>query len=339
MIKVYIGTRIPELQHTEILFPNLGNAERPSPFGETIFSDFKQPIVEIVQNPESADYLCLPHNYNLVKNKLEYLEEYARLSETHSKKVLVFFPGDSDEEVVIPNAIVFRNSQYKHKKRDNEIIMPGFAVDLGSKYGLLERIKTTIPTVSFCGWANYSTPRQMLSHTFYNLMESIVGHPAKKKGLYFRKRALALLKKSTKVATNFIIRSSYSGSAKTLKMDPTQSRKEYIDSMKNSDFVLSPKGDGNFSVRFYEALSLGRIPVLIDTDCPLPLEDEINYDEFIVRIPHRELPLIADKIREYYDKLTPETYLQKQKRCREVFEKYLRMEMFFRQTMTKDFLL
>ncbi len=325
--------------HTEILYPNLGNTERETPFGEKVFEGFAEKIVEITKIPEEADYLCIPHNFNYVKEKETYLASFLELSEKVSKKILVFLPGDSSDEVPLPNAIVFRNSQYKSKLRGNEVIMPGFAVDLGRKYGLLERVKGEKPTVSFCGWAQYRTFREWLTSAIHNILESLVGSPVHKKGLYFRRMAMSLLKKSPKVLTNFIIRSSYSGNAKTLSVDPALARKEYVDSIKNSDFTLAPKGDGNFSVRFFESLSLGRIPLLIDTDCPLPLEDEINYNEFIIRVNHRNLLLTPDIVVEYWNALTPEEYLKKQKRCREVYEKYLKIDVFFKQTLTKEFLL
>jgi hypothetical protein len=339
MIKVYIGELIPDCPHTEILFPNLGNKERETPFGETVFGDFTEKMVEIVKKPEEADYFCLPHNYNYVKTKIEYLAEFALLAETHSKKILIFFPGDSDEEVPIEHAIIFRNSQYTSKKKENEIIMPGYAVDLGKKYGLLERKKGEKPVIGFCGWANYRTFKQMLSHTLSNITESLVGNPSRKKGLHFRRRALGILKKSQKVLTFFIIRSSYSLNEKTLSVEPALARKEYVENIKNSDFTLAPKGDGNFSVRFFESLSLGRIPLLIDTETILPLECEINYDEFILRVNYRELDTIADRAAEYYAALTPEVYLEKQKKCREVFDKYLRIDVFFKRTISKEFLL
>lgn len=339
MIKVYIGELIPDLPYTEILYPNLGNKERENPFGESLFAEFIEPLVEIVQNPEEADYFCIPHNYNYIKNRVEYLRHWLELGEKFSKKTIIFLPGDSDEDILIPNSIIFRNSQYGYKKKDNEIIMPGFAVDLGKKYGLLARNKVVKPVVGFCGWASYRTVKEWVSYGIYNLMESLVGNPVHKKGLYFRRRALAALRDSPDVATDFITRSSYSGSEKTLTVDPVQARTEYIDNIKNSDFILAPKGDGNFSIRFFETLSLGRIPLLIDTDCPLPLEEDITYDDCILRVNYRELNKLPEIVADYYEKLTPETYLEKQKKCREVFEKYLKIDVFFKRTLTKEFLL
>jgi hypothetical protein len=341
MIKVYTGELLSDVPRTEILYPNLGNDERETPFGEKIFENWKEggeKIVEIVDAPEKADYLCIPHNYNYIKNRGQYVWNFVQISEKFSKKIIVFLPGDSDDNIDIPSSIIFRNSQYKHKLKDNEIIMPAYAVDLGKKYGLIERIKGTRPIVSFCGWASYKTVREWLSYGIFNLMESLVGKPVRKKGLYFRRIALAILENSPLIEANFIIRNSYSGHPKTISIDPTAARKEYVENIQKADFTLAPKGDGNFSVRFFESLSLGRVPLLIDTDCPLPLEDEINYDEFILRVNHSKMHELPQIVKKYYDELGAESYLLKQKRCREVFEKYLRIEVFLKHTFTKEFL-
>ena len=54
--------------------------------------------------------------------------------------------------------------------------------------------------------------------------------------------------------------------------------------MLDSSFSLCIRGNGNFSYRFYEALSFGRIPILIDTDVELPFESIINWKDHIIFI-------------------------------------------------------
>ena len=336
MIKIYIGTILPNIPYTEILYPILGSRERENPFGEKVFEQKGNPTVEMAEFPIAADYLCIPHNYNYVKNNKEYIAEFVALSIKYSKKIIIFFPGDSDEEVLIANSIVFRNSQYRYKKRPNEIIMPAYACDLGKMYGLQYREKGDKPVVGFCGWAIYGTSRQWLSYVVGNVRAFF--KPVHKKGLYFRRKALHILSKSKRLTTRFVIRSSYSGNSKTLAIDPKAARIEYVENMKNSDFVLAPKGDGNFSVRFFESLSLGRVPLLVDTDCPLPLEDELDYTEFILKVSYKDMRKLPDIVTNYYVSLTPEQYAEKQKKCREAFEKYLKIESFFAHVLDKAFL-
>ena len=62
-------------------------------------------------------------------------------------------------------------------------------------------------------------------------------------------------------------------------------RREYVDSVFGNLYSLCVRGAGNWSYRFFEALSAGRIPVLIDTDCVLPLDSAIDWDKHICRIP------------------------------------------------------
>jgi hypothetical protein len=337
MIKLYIGQLEPNIPCTEILFPNLGNQERENPFGEKIFESFTKPIVEIVTEPALADYLCIPHNFNYVKNNQELISSFEKLAKLHNKKILIFYPGDSDLEVPVSRPIVFRNSQYGYKKKINEVIMPGFAADLGARYGMESRSKGEKAVIGFCGWASYGTLREWLSY-FASNARAMFGNQVHKKGLYFRRKTLKVLEKSNEVACEFIIRSSYSGSGKTIAMDAQTSRREYVENMKKSDFVLAPKGDGNFSVRFFESLSLGRIPLLIDTNCVLPFEEEIKYDDFILRVDHTRLSELPTIVKDFYENLSPEELLEKQKLCRNTFENYLKIDVFFAHVMTEAFL-
>jgi hypothetical protein len=143
-------------------------------------------------------------------------------------------------------------------------------------------------------------------------------------------KATRILDNSSFVATNFILRGSYSGSPHTIRIDPKQGREEYVDTMLNSDFPLVMKGDGNYSYRFYEALSLGRVPVFINTDCVLPLADRLNYDEFVLSVNHKDICHLDTIIRDFYDSLDEESFVAMQKKAREVFEKYLSTNSFLR---------
>jgi hypothetical protein len=133
------------------------------------------------------------------------------------------------------------------------------------------------------------------------------------------------------VATNFIVRRTFSGITKTIELDPKKAREEFLQSIQNADFVLAPKGDGNYSNRFLETLSYGRIPVVVDTDMVLPFEKEIEYSKIMVRVPLHEVNRTPQYIRAFYDKLTPLEWRARQERAKEVFDQYLRQDAFFRR--------
>lgn len=75
-------------------------------------------------------------------------------------------------------------------------------------------------------------------------------------------------------------------------------RKEYFQLLDNSQFIFCPRGAGVTSLRFFEALAWGRLPLLVADDAALPLADIIPYDDFVVRIPELEV----DRWDEYVDR-------------------------------------
>jgi hypothetical protein len=81
-------------------------------------------------------------------------------------------------------------------------------------------------------------------------------------------------------------RVSVRGQATRLDMERPEDadpRREFLQGVLDSDYVLAPRGFGNYSYRLYEALALGRVPVLPDTGAPLPCAD-LDWDGLVVRV-------------------------------------------------------
>jgi len=78
-----------------------------------------------------------------------------------------------------------------------------------------------------------------------------------------------------------------------------QMARESFELMLRSKYVLSPRGRGPTSRRFFEILAHGRIPVLISDAARLPLESVLDYDRFVVRVPEGFISLIPDYIRRF----------------------------------------
>lgn len=156
-----------------------------------------------------------------------------------------------------------------------------------------------------------------------------------KKGLWYRRKVMRLLARDPRIETHFIVRKTFSANTKTISLDPETARREYIENMRDSDFVLASKGDGNFSVRFYEAISMGRIPIVIDTDMVFPLEDFVHYDDFILRVPYTDIDRLADIVVDFYTNLTEEKFVAMQKAARVAYERYLRYDAFFNTLFTQ----
>jgi hypothetical protein len=124
------------------------------------------------------------------------------------------------------------------------------------------------------------------------------------------------------VTTNFIYRKHYRAGA-TTPSERQKTTQEYFKNIKNSDYVLCVRGAGNFSVRLYETLMMGRIPVFVDTDCLLPLENSIAWKEHCVWVSWKDRHLIANKVIDFHDALTDEAFKELQLKNRVLWKETL----------------
>jgi Exostosin family len=228
--------------------------------------------------------------------------------------------------------LILRASAYKSTLLPNEIFMPAYVEDLGRVHGVVPQKKEGKPTVGFVGKAGFASMKEQLKYLVRNY---IVRRGVGREGVYFRRLAMRTLEKDPRVELQVIMRKAFGAHKSTIELSPEQARKDYVENIKNSLFTLSPRGDGNFSLRFYETLSLGRIPLLIDTDIPLPLEDTINYDEFVVRVPWQDVERIGDYVVAFFNQ-SEEEIVRRQALAREAFEKHLYMPRFLETVFNKE---
>lgn len=332
MIKVWTGAPL-HLSYMPVLYPNWGVQTKDTHlfFSKKAFTHLNKPFFEVVNDPASADFLLVPHNFPMVKEKKDYLDNFLNLSKKHNKKIIIFVYGDSIEKVIIPNAIVFRTSCYKGEKEENEIMMPPFVEDLAEEFDFQPRLKKDDkPVIGFCGWVSSGG----VSRRAKQFGKKILRLAGWRKidamdGIALRSKIIKILKRSKLVETNFIERKTYSGHASTISLLPGMARREYAQNMADSDLVLVVRGNGNFSFRFYEALSASRVPLFVDTDCSLPLEQIINYKDFCLFIDWRDIKKTGEFAAELYSNLDNEKFTFMQKESRKTFENYLRSDKFF----------
>jgi len=311
--------------------------------GEGGTADFN--YIHMVSDPSASDFILLPHNYfplfhNGGEDAKRYIASIVALSKKYKKKILVFSLTDSDEHIDIPDAFIFRYSQYGYKKRENEIIMPPYTRVFRSPglasyreqvwKDILPREKFGKPTISFCGWADFPNAYRRCTYIGRVLFADIKKYLLKnthaelhKPGIYFRRKAVNVFGESVSFDTNFTLRKSFSsqnGFDGESSVGAENAEREYIESILGADFVLAPKGMANASIRLFETLSLGRLPVLINTDCVLPLEEHIDYDKFIVRVDHAYIEDAEKIVLGFYNSLSPQEFTERQKMAREAFE-------------------
>lgn len=294
-----------------------------------------------------CDFILMPNDYSYIQFHRERFNNLFRLSIQFKKKLIVFYAGDRDRAPDHFNMILIKTSLYRNAKsyrRCHVIAMPAFCNDVLIEAGYstpLIRSKQAVASLGFCGYARVEKmlPRlkMVAQDKLLNAMARLFRKPAiksRKRGMFFRSQALKILQRSNQVENNFIIRSSFMNRSDS-KPFKNNSRHEYLQNMIESDYVLCVKGEGNFSIRFFETLSMGRIPLLIDTDGVLPANHLINYDALMPIVPFDHLDEIASRLQAFHNALSPERFESLQSECRAVWKKYLTPHAFY-ENLCKD---
>jgi hypothetical protein len=147
-----------------------------------------------------------------------------------------------------------------------------------------------------------------------------------------RAEALRRLDASPRVVTDFVVRDRYRAGLR----DPAARRDlsepstvEFHDNVLRTDYTVCVRGGGNFSVRLYEALCLGRVPVLVDTDCILPWRGALDWDELAVVVDAADLDELPDRLADRHGALGDGELATWHRRCRRTWEQWLSLEGFF----------
>ena len=341
-VKLYVAEeyREPSLfTHTELMFPFWGvTAKESMPYvrAANLQYQYSKEDFALVSDIAEAEYVHVPYGYERLKatnpERLARIVEDARGA---GKPLLIDGSGDLEFPIDIPNSVVLRVSQYRYRVAGNDLTVPFPAEDLLETYygGEMQlREKPETPSVGFTGWASM-TLKNRLKTELKELPITSAGlldpkRRAERKGLFYRERALKALGATAGIENHFTARATYSGHVKTISGTVADNRREFVETLAASDYTLAVKGDANSSVRFYEALAMGRIPLFLDTACVLPLEDELNYRDFCVFVDWKDTDRIGARLLEFHASVTPERFIEMQKEARRAYREYLRMDSF-----------
>lgn len=96
----------------------------------------------------------------------------------------------------------------------------------------------------------------------------------------------------------------------------------YVNSAVKSWAMLCPRGMGSSSIRFYEALCLGRIPVHISDEYVFPFADRINYSRFCIDISQDDVPVMGKILASWFRKKKPEELAELCREARAAYEEH-----------------
>jgi len=326
----------PRMSYIPLLYPYLGVIRRERAPYETHTYEaygFDPKYFVLVDAVADADYIVVPHNYRrIMTREPELFPRFEQLARESGKPLLLDDSGDTPMPHDPANSVVTRFGTYRFLQEKSTVITPLPAEDLLETYRegkFTPRQKRDAPTVGFVGWTRISPLRRVKTY----IKECVprlralfdVRYRTLTKGVLWRASALKALARTSGVELQALQRASFGGRTDTAE-DAARWRKEFVDNLEQCDYALCIKGDDNVSYRFYEALSMGRIPLFVDTECVLPLEDDVEYRSFCVFIDWRDAGRIGEKLREFHARVSPEEFEAMQRRAREAYEHYLRLD-------------
>jgi hypothetical protein len=285
---------------------------------EGVFRD----SMEFVGTAACADVIVCAHDASTHRDAARAVTE--RLRRTARP---IFYHSESDDlrPTAPVSGKVFRSSTLASRRRPHEEIATGCVPDLTAERS------PHLP--QWAGWSDRPTVG-FIGHVAGGLRSITYLRRGWQHfhGFTLRERVLRRLEESDAVLPAFTRRGTNLGPP----MAGTDGdalrramRQEYVDSVFANSYALCIRGAGNWSYRFFEALSAGRIPVLIDTDCALPLEQSVRWERHICRIPAADLHEAPRMIAAFHDQLGPVGHAEMQRRNRELWETRLCPERFF----------
>jgi hypothetical protein len=341
---------LPEdVEHIALLHPFWGKSDEVSlnPMSRrySTYVDVGSSLFNLTEL-KKAQIALLPFDWSKLTTYPEFLKIAQQMSqETTSQGIplVVFYLDDATTAIELDNALVFRTSSNRSTRRQNEFVIPAWSEDFVENYcqGKIPlRSKSNQPIVGYCGYGSLVLPRNQLTNQLrlrlgatpkFADIASKFGIELVKHdlpwlyGSRIRSQALFILSKSRDLQCNLKIHDVLHH---TEKLTLPQ-REQFVDNMLNSDYILCTRGGGNFSYRFYETLSCGRIPILINTDCELPFEQWIDWKRYCVWVEEADLPYLGDRIREFHARLTPQQFQDLQIECRKLWLEWLSPQGFF----------
>lgn len=332
MIKVYTEVSLLTTENRPHVFPLLFDMhynEMPDPriAAHYVFTNL----------PKDADIFIYPIDINGPFKRGTSAEVLHTLSDwkLYKKPIWMYTSGDYGITLNDPEVTQFRFGGFASKFPSQTEVMPAFIQD---PYGTQEVApfylpKPEIPKIGFVGFSskNIKILGKAYAATIYGNLKRLFGkEPTDQQPMYpaayLRKHYLNRLERNPEIVTTFIHRGQYRAGATS-----PEKRKEtttaFFTNIFNAPYTLCVRGAGNFSVRFYEVLASGRIPLVIDTDVKFPLENIIDWKEHVVIVPASKSIVLT--LQQWHEATASKEFEAIQKRNRVLWESHLTRESYF----------
>lgn len=336
MFSIYSDRRFlasPSTPHAVILVPFWGkNAEPRDDPDHGRFDRYAEVGDSLLRLSSLADcdVAVFPQNWESAGEHANELgRAFTALCREAGKTAVVFHGADSSDPLPV-DAAVFRTSLLRSQRGPNEFALPAWSEDFLAHYlagELRLRPKHARPIVGFCG-------NRMAARSFRGTIRGLLpdSRTTTWRGLLVehpRTTALVAVHRDRRLEPNFVLHRTFWAGALDGSSSLVKARREYVRNMLESDYVLCVRGIGNFSYRLYETLSMGRIPIFVDTDCVLPLDFEFDWRDYCVWVGSDEIDRIGDRVLEFHESLNDGEFEERQRACRWLWETHISPQGFF----------
>ena len=283
-------------------------------------------------------------NFYYKNKKQQTLFDINRLGMICHKLTVCWTSGDSGVTPPLRNFHLYRLGGYLSRNEGNQYCFPSFIPDVAKAHfnGKMPepQSKTPKPVIGFCGQgkAGYSKLTidiaRGLQMRFYKLINRTYEDTEELRCSAFDRSAmLDILEQSPLVTANFIRHKQYRAGAKTAEEKKAGSELFY-NNLVTSQYVLCYRGTGNFSVRLYETMACGRIPIIVNSDNNLPFQHEIDWNQFLV-IDRKDMKDLPKKIATFHNSLSQDAFVRLQQAARRIWETYLYHRNFMKLFIEK----
>jgi hypothetical protein len=328
MIKIYTDAAYLTPQYRKIIFPLLLDLCYINNLN--LLKKY-----QLVNTIEESDIVIVPVQlvYFFENNKRKWLYNFIDEAIKLNKKVWIYTAGDYGLTLNKP-VYAFRLGGFDSKLNSKTFIVPALIIDPYKdwKTDFMPIKKEILPVVGFVGNADASLikwGKEVLVYLNHNIKRFTKLVWTDYQSFYpsgvKRHQFLSAMQESRQIKTNFIYRKQYRAGAKT-EEDKKRTTIEFFENIYNNPYVFCLRGAGNFSIRLYETLAMGRIPVIIDTDIRLPLHAIINWKNHCVIASEHDF---IDKLIHFHQNISENDFEQLQINNRNLWLNYLNRESFF----------
>jgi hypothetical protein len=239
-------------------------------YGDSGYEAIK-PVLQVIdrfnrtKNLEESDYVFVPHPWVLIKKNFDYLRYLNELS--LKVPLLICNTDDTSPKCDLPNTLEIRTFLHPKEKIHRKIVFPYPA----KSKNFTSRTWRDVPQISFIGYVPKLTLGTLTSKSI-----SFLHSPFKSSVYLNRKITVAKLNRlQSQFKVVNIKRNKFTLSLNNLSLLSDQAT--FDSNLMESDYIICPRGFGNTSIRFYETLSSGATPVLVDSGSPLPVVSNDNF--------------------------------------------------------------